>query len=146
MRRGRPRGLTIALLACAVLYGLYPLAQASLFMVAAVRTSNPISARMVLGVVLGVGFLLLMIPAWLGRPPQMRLILTLVVLGLMVLNLAFVISDLSHHERDIIADAGSQISRAINICSLVFQILVPLYVIWYLNRYPSRAYFSRQQG
>jgi hypothetical protein len=145
MRVGRPLGLTIALLACTVLYGLYPLGEALLFLTAAVRTNEAISARVVLTLVLSVGFLLMLIPAWAGRPPQMRIILAITVLALMGINLAFVIGDLAGRQ-NALPDAASQFSQTVDYCSLLLQTLVPLYVIWYLNRYPSRAYYNRRRG
>lgn len=146
MRRGRPLGLSIALWACTVLYGLYPLAEAAFYLVMVTRRSSiQVPSRVLLGLVLSVGFLLLMIPAWLGRPPQIRLVLTAAVLTLMVINLGFALGDLLTQPEGIIADSATDLNRAANACAIPLYVLITAYIVWYLNRYPSRAYYSGRE-
>jgi len=41
---------------------------------------------------------------------------------------------------------GGQIQSALRnvlLCQLPLMVLVPLYVVWYLNRAPARAFFAR---
>ena len=142
MQRARPRGLTLALLACTVLYGIYPLVEGGFFLIVTLRMNEQVQSRLALTFALGVALLLLMIPAWLGRPPQIRLIVIVAVLGLMLLNLAFVIGDMTAQNEGLVLDSLSQSAPAVDTCSLLVQIIVPLYVIWYLSRYPSRQYYQ----
>ncbi len=143
MRRPRPLGLTIALLACTLLYGLYPLALAVFYLVFALRRqSSGADLRALMQLILSVGLLALVIPAWRGRPPQIRRILTLAVLGLMVLNLAFAAADLSVQPAGVMADSTSDARRVVDLCAFPVYLLVSLYIAWYLNRYPARAFYG----
>jgi hypothetical protein len=141
MRPRRPRGLTIALLACTVLYGLYPLAQGLFFIFPAFsRPTYEVQPRVALNIVLGLAFLILMIPAWRGRPPRIRLVLTGAVLGLMLLYLGFAVADLAA-QSGLALDSTSALDRTTATCSIPFYLLLTTYIVWYLNRYPSRAYY-----
>lgn len=143
MQRGRPLGLSIALWACTVLYGLYPLAEATFYLVMTSRRSSiQVPPRVLIGLGLSVGFLLLMVPAWRGRPPQIRLALTAAVLLLMIINLGFALGDLLTQPEGIIADSATDLNRAANTCAIPLYVLITAYIVWYLNRYPSRAYYS----
>ena len=146
MKRGRPLGLTLALLTCTVLYGLYPLLEALFLMTVTVRLNAAIAPRVVLTLVLGIGFLLILIPAWQGRPPQIRRVLMAAVGGLMVINLAFSVVDLTgNNTGGAMMDSLSQTRQTTTLISLLLQIFVPLYVIWYLNRHPSRQYYDADE-
>ena len=143
MRPGKPLGLTLALVACVVLYGLWPLAQALLFLSLAARTNETLAPQAWLALVLSLGFLALLVPAWLGRPPQIRWVLSIAVIGLTIFQLALVIGGLTSPPDGVaLPDAGSAISRTVNFGMLCVYIPVPLYIVWYLNRYPSRVYYG----
>lgn len=137
-------GLNLALLACTVFYGLFPLAQAAFGLFLGARTNDAVTARIWLWLVISVAFLLLMIPAWRGRPPQIRPVLSIVVLALTALQLAFVVSDLTSQPTDVLLDSGRDLSNAVNAGMLLVYVLIPLYVVWYLNRYPARRYYNGQ--
>jgi len=141
MRPARPRGLTIALLACTVLYGLYPLATGLFFLLPALgRPQYTVEPRTVLDIVISLAFLALLIPAWRGRPPRTRLILTAAVIGLMLLNLGTAVYDLTNQPA-LTLDSTSQISQATTTCSIPIYAQLTLYIVWYLNRYPARAFY-----
>lgn len=145
MRRARPLGLTIALAACTLLYGLYPLALGLFYVTMAVRRqASGLDARAALTLLTSVGFLVLLIPAWRGRPPRVRLILTLAVLALAVLNLAFAATDLLAPAASggALLDTLSEAERTVNLCAFPVYGLVTLYVVWYLNRRPSRNFYG----
>lgn len=144
MRRGKPLGLSIALVLSALLYGLMPLAEAIFFLVLRMRTHRELEPRAWLLLVSGIIFLILMIPAWLGRPPKIRPVLSMAVVGFSVLRLVFVIIELSNRpENGPIQDSGTAPSNASNLSLLLIYVLVPLYIVWYLNRHPSRAYYAQ---
>ena len=143
MRRGRPLGLTIALWGCTILYGLYPLAQAIFYLVlSGRRNDSEFLTRALFSLALSVGFLLLMIPAWLGRPPRIRNILTVAVLGLLAVNLFFALLDLVHQGDPFTVNSTTEISRAADYCAFPLYILTTAYILWYLNRHPSRTYYA----
>lgn len=147
MRRGRPLGLTIALAACTVLYGLYPLGQAAFFLLLqGRRASIELPARVVLQSVLAVAFLIVLVPAWLGRPPRIRLVLVIAVLLLLVVNVGLAVADLLSAPGVDQLDAAADLARTQVICDFALNILVGLYIIWYLSRYPSRAYYQGESG
>ena len=141
MRPRRPRGLIIALLACTVLYGLYPLAQGLFFILPALsRPTYEVQPRVLLDILLSIAFLILLIPAWLGRPPSIRPILTGAVLILLVINLGFALADLAA-QSGLVLDSTTQLDRTTTTCSIPFYLLTTAYIVWYLNRYPSRVYY-----
>ncbi|MBN1963338.1 MAG: hypothetical protein JW910_01745 [Anaerolineae bacterium] len=142
MRRGRPFGLTIALLACTVLYGLYPLGEVLFYLIVqGRRPSMAIPARLWPTLIFSLAFLVLLVPAWLGRPPRIRVILIGAVLVVTVLNVVFALVDLTAQLDLTTIDAATDLSRSLDTCSLTFNIVVGLYIVWYLNRYPARAYY-----
>ena len=142
MRPRRPRGLTIALLTCTVLYGLYPLVQGLFFILPALsRPTYEVQPRVLLDLGLSIVFLILLIPAWLGRPPRIRPILTAAVLLLMAINLGFALADLAAAQATLTLDSTSALDRTTTTCSIPFYLLLTGYIVWYLNRYPSRAYY-----
>jgi xanthine/uracil permease len=143
MRPGRPRGVTIALLACTVLYGLYPLLESVLYLTVEIRSGDPVAFRVIVSLLLSLVMVGLLIPAWRGRPPQIRLILSGAVIGLMLINLGLTIVDLT--QEDILFDAASQAARAFNNTRLVLYPLLTLYIVWYLNRYPARQWYAGRQ-
>lgn len=142
MRPRRPVGLTIALLACAVLYGIYPLLEAGLFLSVNIRTGSNITAEMILTLVTGIIFTLLVILAWRGRPPAIRAVLIGAVVIVALINLAFLFGNAAAQASSLELDAGQQIAETLRPGTLLAQILIPLYVIWYLNRAPARAYYA----
>lgn len=141
MRPRRPRGLIIALLACTILYGLYPLAQGLFFILPAIgRPSYEVQPRLLLDIILSIAFLILLIPAWRGRPPRIRLILTGAVAILMLINLGFALADLAA-QPTLALDSTTELDRATATCSIPIYLMLTTYIVWYLNRYPSRAYY-----
>ena len=145
MRQPRPLGLTLALLAAGVLYGLYPLVEALLYLSVGLRNQNALSPRVVISITVSMGLLLLLIPAWRGRPPMVRPALSGTLLALMVANVGLALYDLNQRSGSIIQDAGTQIAQAQDTCGVPLYVLVTLYCVWYLNRYPSRAFYRNQQ-
>ncbi len=142
MRPGRPYGLTLALLACAVVYGLYPLAEALLYLVFGLRSGNEPTIRVLISITLSLTVLVLVALAWQGRPSQVRIILSVVIVGAALLGAGLAIVDLTNRAASPLLDSTTAASNTINRCSLPIYLLVALYSVWYLNRYPSRAFFA----
>ncbi|MBP6297733.1 MAG: hypothetical protein KA401_00180 [Anaerolineae bacterium] len=162
---GRPLGLTLAIVLSMFLYGFLPLIQLGLQLFIQDRISridSPVefegqtlqslgsggSYNLVSGPEILVNggaallFVVICIFAWRGGRPWIRLTFTLAVF---TFALATAIITL----RSLLTPAGlvSGISSADTVVNqylcgrLTATILVPLYVIWYVNRAPARAFF-----
>jgi len=105
--------------------------------------------QIILQGVLALAFLVVAYFAWRGRPKQMRfifigsvLLLTALTLGLTVIPT--LLEGTSGSGLSLSFDSGGTLD-ALSIPLLCLQfvssVLVPLYVIWYLNRAPARAFY-----
>lgn len=150
VRVRRPPGLTLALLATAALYGVLPLLEAyflyrldataeEAFLLGGVTVTTWTWAQAAYGVlVLAVCGL-----AWWGRPPQIRFVLSGLLLVLTAITLYRVVETWTTPQDPIF---GGQVQSALRgwlRCQLPALVLVPLYVTWYLNRAPARAFYRR---
>lgn len=146
----RPPGLVLALLATAALYGVLPLLEVYFLH----RLDATAEEAFLLGGVTvnawtwvqgAVGVLVLVVCglAWWGRPAQIRFVLTGLLLVLTAITL-YRIGEAWASPQDPIF--GGQVQTALRSflrCQLPAMVLVPLYVVWYLNRAPARAFFRR---
>jgi len=160
-RPPRPFGVTLAILASLILFSLFPLAEVA--MIISVRlhfanfkfsddTNQPIAmgadflglsdSKILLQAVIAIVFLIIAFFAWRGRPSFMRYVLMLSCAGLTLLNiLNIIIGKLS--QPDIAAGASSLdvILNSLSLGQFAIGVLVTLYVVWYLNRGPARAFY-----
>ncbi|NDJ62027.1 MAG: hypothetical protein GYB67_12925 [Chloroflexi bacterium] len=153
---GRPLGVSLAVLASMMLYAILPLSQLAIVWLVEQRlraaealgegmTGGSIEGladgSLFLQAVLGIGFLVIAVLAWRGRPPAIRLMLiaAVVVLGfigaLLILVELFTPPDLN------VFDSGTEVARSLLVVRLIVTVLVPMYVIWYMNRGPARAFY-----
>lgn len=150
VRVRRPLGLTIAILASAILYGLMPLVEVYFLRrldataeEALIPGGVTITTWNWLTAAFGGVILMLCILAWWGRPPWIRFLLMAALL-LITLIYLYRIVEAWGTESDPIG--GGQVQNAwrnmLN-CQLPAMLLVPLYVVWYLNRAPARAFYRR---
>lgn len=168
-RPGRPLGLSLAILACVCLFSLFPLGELGLKLIIQERFSRfeeimipsfdeeePFVGAIASGgsvtlvtetelwlqAGLGVAFLIVCIFAWRGRPPWVRYVLFVMVLGLTLLSAAITLSQLLSPPalEDGITSADGFFQQA-RCGQLVLTILIPLYMIWYMNRAPARAFY-----
>lgn len=147
----RPPGVTLALVAVGVLYGLRPLLEAALYHrldatadEALIPGGIEISVWSTVEGAFGAVMLALCLLAWLGRPARIRWVLIGAMLMLTAINL-FRIAQAWRVEPDPVF--GGQVQsglRSALLCQLPLMALVPLYVVWYLNRAPARAFFRRE--
>ncbi len=146
----RPPGLTLALLATAALYGVLPLLEAY-FLYRLDATAE--EAFLLGGVTItawtwiqaGYGALILVVCAlaWWGRPPQIRFVLSALLLLLTAVTLYRVVETWTTPQDLIFGGQVQAALRGFLRCQLPALVLVPLYVLWYLNRAPARAFYRR---
>ncbi|MBL8154645.1 MAG: hypothetical protein JNM70_10725 [Anaerolineae bacterium] len=160
-RPPRPLGVTLAIFASTVLFSLFPLIQVLLlfnvrqhFISQSFDPSygDPIiSGADVLGVpdtlltfqaFIAVIFLVIAVMAWRGRPPQMRFVLMGAVLFLTVLRFMLTVSpSITPPDPQAGYSSLDSILGLLNSTQFVLNLLVMLYVVWYLNRGPARAFY-----
>ncbi len=146
----RPPGLTLALLATAALYGVLPLLEAY-FLYRLDATAE--EAFLLGGVTItawtwiqaGYGALILVVCAlaWWGRPPQIRFVLSALLLVLTAITFYRVAETWFTPTDPIFGGQVQTTWRGFLRCQLPGLVLVPLYVMWYLNRAPARAFYRR---
>jgi hypothetical protein len=150
-RRFRPLGLSIAILAAAGLYGLLPLLPAILVLLAVLRGrvfsdpailsgtdfNDPITW---INTILSLGTLVACVLAWRGRPVgSRRILLVLVWLGT-ILRLIVTVQSLTVPQG--YPSNITEFFRPIALCQAPLLLIVPLYITWYLNRAPARAFYG----
>ncbi|MCC7206303.1 MAG: hypothetical protein IT323_03300 [Anaerolineae bacterium] len=149
--RFRPLGLTLAILATALGYGLIPMLPVLLVLWTAL-TGREIGLEMAntplnwLGVLLGVAVLVACVFAWWGRPRGVRRALLILVW----LSTAFMLYrvGLALTSAPSLGQVGGSLSSgmAVLLCQGPVLVFVPLYVTWYLNRAPARAFYGHGGG
>jgi hypothetical protein len=163
-RPGRPFGLTLAIVATTMIYSVVPLLQLGfdLLLMNHFRTldmsmpwnegdevvfaganADIVSAGdVVLVSVSGIAFLVVAFFAWRGKPAWSRYLLFFGVLGLNALYLVVVLSTLL---RPVDLSQGftsaDELVRSSQIGYLLMMSLVTVYLVWYMNRAPARAFY-----
>ncbi len=149
-KRYRPFGLTIAVLATALGYGVLPLLPLGLMAWSRVTQRN-LGVDFVGGapgwiaVILGLLTLVVSFLAWLGRPYRVRAALILLVWLTTALWIFRIVQSFTV-KPDFLGEVGGSLSSptAGLVCQLPLLIFIPLYVTWYLNRAPARAFYGRR--
>ncbi|MEW6580614.1 MAG: hypothetical protein AB1435_15655 [Chloroflexota bacterium] len=150
-RAPRPLGLTLALAATAALYGVVPLLEAY-FLTRLDATAEEafllggvtITAWTWLQGAFGALVLVVCALAWWGRPPQIRFVLVGLLLVLTVITFYRVVEAVRAPADPIFGGQAQSALRGYLRCQLPGLIVVPLYVLWYLNRAPARAFYRRR--
>jgi hypothetical protein len=166
MKPGRTFGLSLAIIASVLLFSILPLMQVSMVLLVEYRLSQqpptlplgngeniqPIAvggdftgvadSTLILQTLLGLAFLLVALLAWIGRPPSIRFVLIAAVCTLTLLTLLTSILPLfsAPNLQDGI-DSGAGVVRSLLASRALLTLLVPLYVLWYMNRAPARAFY-----
>ncbi|MCL4238694.1 MAG: hypothetical protein KJ047_10655 [Anaerolineae bacterium] len=149
-RAPRPLGLTLALVATAALYGVAPLLEVY-FLTRLDATADEafllggvtITAWTWLQGAFGALVLVICALAWWGRPPQIRFVLIALLLALTAIALYRVVEAARTPEDPIFGGQAQSALRDYLRCQLPGLVIVPLYVLWYLNRAPARAFYRR---
>ncbi len=163
----RPFGVTLAILASTLIYAIVPLLQVGMILLVAGRFSNRnpstilpdgqelqefasggnvfgdiSNERLVLQGVLAFIFLIIAFFTWRGKPPFIRFIFMGAVVILTALTLVLtVLPALNRGGRGMSGGSLDSITLPILCLQFGLSVLVPLYVVWYLNRAPARAFF-----
>lgn len=154
---GRPLGVALAIIASVFLFSFLPLTQVFFVLLLRQRVYfapdgmvgggtdvlGGSETRLLLQTALGLIYLVIAVFAWRGRPPYMRYVVILFVLGLMALTLVLnILPNLNAGVcTQLPCDSSDVFDQDLSRIQLPFIILVPLYVIWYMNRGPARAFY-----
>jgi hypothetical protein len=152
VRKGvyRPLGLILAVAATALVYGVTPLLNLYFMW----RVGNTAEGEFKLGGIgitawdwlsasLGAVILIVCILAWWGRPAWIRFVLMGLLLLLAAVNLYRIGEVLTTSVDPLEGGQAEEIQQNLFTCWLPGLLLVPLYVVWYLNRAPARAFYRR---
>jgi hypothetical protein len=162
-RPGRPFGVSVAIVASAFLFTILPLMQIGAVLIVRRHFMNMSFEDDQLGIepfaiggdflgvqessifiqaILSIIFLMIAIAAWRGRPPAIRFVLVASVFGLTLLKLVTIIgSSLSQPNFQAGMSSLDGLMRSLGTGQLMIDILVVLYVAWYMNRGPARAFY-----
>lgn len=100
--------------------------------------------RLIAQGVLAVLFLGIACFAWRGRPSMMRYVLVFAVLLLTLITLGLTILPILQQEQRGAGQSGGSLDWLFSSLAcghIVSVIFVPVYVVWYLNRGPARAFY-----
>jgi hypothetical protein len=160
----RTLGISLAILAATCLFSCLPLTQSAVLLSLASRqqteflppsqadaiTPSAVGSeilgldrtRLLVQAGIAVGFLLLAIFAWRGKPPIILPVFIGAVLLLSVGNFALLFNQLTTPP-DLTAgiDSGAGIETSVNISQLCLSLAIPIYVVWYMSRGPARAFY-----
>lgn len=146
----RPLGLSIAILATAILYGIAPLLEVYFVH----RLSMTAEESFVLGGAdvsqwawiegaVGGAILALCILVWWGRPAWMRHVLVAAMLAVTAANLYRIVDAAVSPSNPVYDGLAQSALRSWLVCQLPALLLIPLYTTWYLSRAPARAFYAR---
>jgi len=161
----RTFGLSIAILASVVLFSVLPMLQVLIVNVVQARFNNvdlamgadgeagiPLiggariegvsNAGLTIQIALGIAYLPLAFLAWRGRPRQIRFVIVAMVVGLTILTLlvAILMPRIAPNAVQGI-DSSGDLQRQLLITRTLVSIGIALYVVWYMNRAPARAFY-----
>lgn len=153
---GRPLGVAIAIFTSVCVFSLLPLAQVA-FLIVLSRHSYFDSAgyaggtdvlglnhaTLIFQAGLGVVYLVIAVFAWRGRPAYIRQITMVYIVLLMAVTIVTnVLPTLTVEPcSSLPCDSSGEVRQQLACAQLPIIVLVPLYVLWYLNRGPARAFY-----
>ena len=147
-RRYRPLGMIIAILATAVIYGLFPLIPVALTLIVRLEGHNMSGADLPfnnLDIVSGIAILFICVLAWIGRTPWIRWVLILSVWLATAYQIERFLQLMQPQGigQGLTGGTFAELSQSALPCVTIFLLLVPLYITWYMNRAPARAFYRR---
>lgn len=154
---GRPLGLSLAILISMGLFSLLPFAQV-LFVLSLRQQFQNVEflpqggaiggdlvvsdIHLIVPSLTGLIFLVVAVLAWRGKPPAIRFVF---VAGVICLTLVTILmtaaSMLAEPSVEQGLDSGAQFFGSLLLARVVMTLFVALYVIWYVNRGPARAFY-----
>ncbi len=143
----RPLGLTLAIIAAVILFGIWPLVKfyvtwrlnAGQFggdnlMLAG--STTPFDGFTYLSAILGIVVIVSAGFAWRGRLPWIRFVFQ----GATLLTVTVLIAEAIARTQTTNAD---DVLRDVLRCQLPVQAFIALYIVWYNNRAPARAFYRQ---
>lgn len=158
IRPGRTLGLSLAIIVSTALFSLLPLAQVAVFLLLRERSrqieylisggavggdlGGVADSTLIIQVILGGIFLVVAALAWRGKPATIRFVFVAAVAGLTLINVALTLVSLNTAQTlQTGLDSSASLTASLLRARLVISVLVSLYVIWYVNRGPARAFY-----
>jgi hypothetical protein len=92
-------------------------------------------------VLLAAIFFVVAVFAWRGRPPSMRFIYMFAIIGVTIFNLVLTFSVPAPDPATQGFDSSQGMNQVLANAQLFANFLVVLYVLWYTNRGPARAFY-----
>lgn len=158
---GRPLGVTLAIIVSVIMYSLLPLVTVILVFMTERRLSEGVAelgasasggdllggyteAQLIFQVILSIVFFVIAVIAWRGNQGYMRFVLMGSVILLTLINIGLIlIFKLAEDDESLVGQTGGSqdILEILQSGRIVLLIIVPLYVLWYLNRGPARAFY-----
>lgn len=159
-RPPRPLGVSLAIVTSVFLFTLLPISQVILIVVVRQHFMNlsfpsglqptavggdflgvPASS-LFLQTVLALVFLIVAVAAWRGRRPAMRFVMVLTVIALTAIKLISLITQSAAPQSlENGISSGNGLFNALSAGQFVTELIVMLYVVWYMNRGPARAFY-----
>jgi hypothetical protein len=155
---GRPLGLSLAIVTAVMLFSILPLVQVLFFVslkhrfqdieflegggASGVDVIGVSDTALLIQTVVAVVFLVIAIYAWQGKPVLIRYVFMVAVVlltGATVIATAIALTGIRGVEA--LFDPLATLSNSLVQARLVFTVLVALYVLWYVNRGPARAFY-----
>lgn len=160
-RPPRPFGVTLAILSSLLLFTILPLMEVGIILIVRQRFLNvqlvddgiqPIAMGgdflgvspllVTLQAVLAFSFLVIAILAWRGRPSSIRFGLVVAIIVVTLIRFAtLLIPGLLSGNLNQGIDSGASIWEAVGIGQFLTGLPVLIYVMWYMNRAPARAFY-----
>jgi hypothetical protein len=154
----RPLGLSIAIIISFALFSLLPIAQVIFILllrqqfqtIEFLESGGAIGGdltgfgdiQLFVPLVGGCVFLIIAVLAWRGRPPAIRFMFVVTVLLITVATIALTIAAaLEQPSLEQGFDSAAGLVNTLLGARIVVSVLVALYVIWYTNRGPARAFY-----
>jgi len=151
----RPLGLALAVAAGFILFGIFPILKSYISWRlnrgiesngVVVGASIPFDGFTYLGTGLGIVVFVLAFFAWRGKPPQVRFVFqgaVLLSVLLVILETLFRLNTNSGADA-LFTNSGGDTINAIFRTQVPLQILTAIYIIWYCNRAPARAFYRQE--
>lgn len=150
----RPLGVSLAIIASVLLFTVLPLLEV-IFILSIndmmifdevgrsgidVLGMDSFRQQMIPQALFAIGFLVIAVLSWIGRPKIMRFVLSgsIGLIGLLTISQQ-IIPRLNATATTL--DSSREVNQPILIAYLIATILITLYSVWYLNRWASRAFY-----
>lgn len=162
---GRTLGVSLAILASVMLFSIFPFLQFALLWIINARLQQvnlPVpgeetsvrplavggdiagvaSTGLIIQALIGVAYLIIAFFAWRGRPSWIRFAMLASVVVVTIVTVVFSAAPLlTEPTLSQGVDSGEALRRVLLSGRMIISILVALYVVWYMNRGPARAFF-----